>query len=64
MQTLNRVQPKKKLAPKGARLNWTPLVKVESISLHGKTIIGKMITVNVTVKKSKGNSNKPNFLIP
>ncbi len=64
MQTLNRVEPKKKLASKGKRLNWTPLVKVESVSLHGKTIVGKLITVNAVVKKLKGNNSKPNFLIP
>lgn len=63
MQILNRVKPKRKLAPKGERLNWTPLVKVESINLRGKTIIGEIITAKVVVNKSKGN-NKSNFLIP
>lgn len=64
MQTLNRVQPKKKLTPKGVRLNWTPLVKVESINLHGKTIAGKLTTVNAAINKSKDANDKPNFLIP
>ncbi|AMP99823.1 hypothetical protein AY601_2949 [Pedobacter cryoconitis] len=64
MQALNPVHPKKKLVPKGARLKWTPLVKVESVSLQGKIIVGKVVKGNVGVIKIEGNNIKHKFLIP
>jgi hypothetical protein len=53
-------QVKKKQAPKGVRLGWTPLKEVKSVKLTPELVKGKKVTGNNQNSSDSINS----FLIP
>lgn len=53
---------KKRQPSKGERLGWTPLKDVQSVSLNGVKIVGKV--VDVRESQTCGKNNKNIFIIP
>lgn len=51
-----------RVAPKGDRLNWTPLKDVSPVKLTPELTKGKVLT-SLDLSK-RGNSNKSNLLLP